>query len=55
MIALLERQIQISDDMGEVWRGTLIERIRTTLKARIEKERGKRVREQRDIQMMSTH
>jgi len=41
MIGLLERQIQTADGMGEVWRGRIIERIRTTLKARIEKERGK--------------
>jgi len=40
MIGLLERQIQTWDGMGEVWRGRIIELIKTPLKARIEKERG---------------
>lgn len=31
------------EETGEVWRGTIVERIRKTLKARIEKLRGKRV------------
>jgi len=43
MIGLLERQIQTWDSTGEVWRGRIIARIRTTLKARIEKAWGKRV------------
>jgi len=41
MIGLPERQIQTWDGTGEVWRGRIIARIRTTLKARIEKEWGK--------------
>jgi len=41
MIGLLERQIQTWNGTGEVWRRRIIEWIRTTLKARIEKERGK--------------
>jgi len=40
MIGLLEHQIQTWDGTGEVWRGRIIEWIRTTLKARLEKERG---------------
>jgi len=43
MIGQLERQIQIWDGTGDVWRGRIIERIRKTIKARIEKEREKRV------------
>jgi len=43
MIGMLEPQMETWDGTGEVWRGRMIERIRTTLKARIEKERGKRV------------
>jgi len=43
MIGLLECQIRTWDSTGEVWRGRIIERIRTILKARIEKERGKPV------------
>ena len=43
MIDLLECQIQTWDSTGEVWRGRIIKRIRTTLKARIERERRKRV------------
>jgi len=43
MIGLLECQIQTWDRRGEVWHGRIIERIRTTLKARIEKEQEKRV------------
>jgi len=40
-IRLLEHQIQTWDATGEVWHGRIIERIRTTLKARIDKEWGK--------------
>jgi len=43
MIGLLEHQIQTWDSTGEVWPRRIIARIRTTLKARIKKERGKRV------------
>jgi len=43
MLGLLEHQIQTWDGTGEVWRGRIIARIRTTLKARIEKEQRKRV------------
>jgi len=43
MIGLLEGQIQTWYGKGEVWRGPIIDRIRTTLKARIKNERGKRV------------
>jgi len=43
MLGLLEGQIQTWDGMGEVWCGHIIEGIRTTLKARIEKEGGKPV------------
>jgi len=43
MIGLLEHQIQTWDGTGGVWCGRIIERIRTTLKARIEKDWGKRV------------
>jgi len=43
MIGLVECQIQTWDGIGEVWHGRMIERIRTTLKARIKQERGKRV------------
>jgi len=43
MIGLLERQIQTWKGTEEVWRGQIIQRIRTTLKARIQKERGKGV------------
>ena len=43
MIGLLEHQIQTWDRTGEVRRRQIIERIRTTLKARIEKELGKRL------------
>jgi len=38
MIGLLERQIQTWESMGEVWRQRIIKQIRTTLKARMEKE-----------------
>jgi len=41
MMGLLERQIQRWEGTGEVWCGRIIERIRRTLKARIEKEQGK--------------
>jgi len=43
MIDLLECQIQPGDGMGEVMRGGRIHQIRTTLKAKIEKERRKPV------------
>jgi len=43
MIGLLERQIQIWDGRGEVWRSQIIEPIRTILKNRLEKGRRKRV------------
>jgi len=43
MLGLLVRQIQTSDGTREVCRGRIIERIRTTLKTRIEKEWGKRL------------
>jgi len=43
MIGLLERQIQTWDGTREVWRGRIIEQIRTTLKARIEKKWGKHI------------
>jgi len=43
MIGLVERQIQILHSTEKVWRGRIIKRIRTTLKARIKKERGKGV------------
>jgi len=43
MIGLLESQIQTWDGTGAVWRGPIIKLIRTTRKARIEQERGKRV------------
>lgn len=39
---LLERQGQTWGGTGEVWRRRIIERIKTTLEARIAKERGKR-------------
>jgi len=41
MIGRIEHQIQTWDGMGEVWRGLILPQIRTTLKARMEKERGK--------------
>jgi len=43
MIGLRERQIQTSDGTGKVWCRQIIKRIRKRLKARIEKERGKRI------------
>jgi len=42
MIGLLQPQIQTWDGTEDVWRGGIIERTRTTLKARIEEGRGKR-------------
>jgi len=43
MIGRLEGQIQTWDGAGAVWHGRIIKRIRTTLKTRIEKKRGKQV------------
>ena len=43
-IGLLERQIQSWDKTGMVWQDRIMEKIRTTMEARIAKEQGKRVK-----------
>src|SRR5437899_12969668 len=42
-IGVLEREIQSWGKTGNVWQDRIMERIRTTLEARMAKERGKRV------------